>query len=77
MGELSAAAWAIRFLLGGTAVLASTVLAKKLGEKTGGICAAFPAVYLAALLTVQLDFGGEELIAHSIVRSKGAILSSN
>lgn len=63
----------IRFILGGAAVVISTIIARKLGEKAGGIFAAFPAVYLAALLTNRLDFTGSELISHSISLSKGAI----
>jgi uncharacterized membrane protein (GlpM family) len=71
--HLSLSALIIRFLLGGTAVLACTLVARKLGEKAGGIFAAFPAVYLGALLTIGLDFHGGELINHSIIISKGAI----
>ncbi len=63
----------IRFFLGGAAVVVSTIIARKLGEKAGGIFAAFPAVYLAALLTIRLDFKGNDLISHSISLSKGAI----
>ncbi|MDE3837802.1 hypothetical protein C0966_00065 [Bacillus methanolicus] len=74
MNELSFSALIIRFLLGGSAVLISTIIARKLGDKAGGIFAAFPAVYLAALLTVRLDFTGDELIAHSVLLSKGAII---
>jgi hypothetical protein len=74
MAELSFGALLIRFLLGGGAVVASTIVARKLGEKAGGIFAAFPAVYLAALLTASLDFGGNELVSHSILLSKGAIV---
>lgn len=71
--EINLVALLIRFLLGGFAVVASSLVANKLGEKAGGIFAAFPAVYLAALLTINLDFKGEELISHSILLSKGAI----
>lgn len=63
----------IRFVLGGAAVVISTIIARKLGEKAGGIFAAFPAVYLAALLTDRFDFTGNQLISHSISLSKGAI----
>lgn len=63
----------IRFFLGGAAVVVSTIIARKLGEKAGGIFAAFPAVYLAALLTNGLDFKGNDLISNSISLSKGAI----
>ena len=73
MAQLSLSALLIRFLLGGLAVVACTIAAKKLGEKVGGIFAAFPAVYLAALLTIGLDFHGGQLISHSIMLSKGAI----
>jgi uncharacterized membrane protein (GlpM family) len=71
--HLSLSALLIRFLLGGFSVVACTLVAKKLGEKAGGIFAAFPAVYLAALLTIGLDFHGGDLISHSIILSKGAI----
>ncbi|WP_075980224.1 DUF3147 family protein [Bacillus massilinigeriensis] len=74
MAELSISALLIRFLLGGSAVLGSTLIARTLGERAGGIFAAFPAVYLAALLTAGLDFKGAELISHSILLSKGAII---
>ncbi|MCQ6275260.1 DUF3147 family protein [Bacillus sp. V3B] len=74
MAELSISALLIRFVLGGSAVVASTLVARKLGEKAGGIFAAFPAVYLAALLTASLDFRGDELISYSILLSKGAIV---
>jgi uncharacterized membrane protein (GlpM family) len=71
--HLSLSALLIRFLLGGSAVVACTLVARKLGEKAGGIFAAFPAVYLAALITIGIDFHGGELITHSIILSKGAI----
>ena len=64
----------IRFLLGGAAVVAATLIARKLGNKAGGIFAAFPAVYLAALLTNRLDFSGHALINNSILLSRGAII---
>ncbi|PLS07209.1 DUF3147 family protein [Neobacillus cucumis] len=73
MAHLSLSALLIRFILGGLAVVACTIAAKKLGEKVGGIFAAFPAVYLAALLTIGLDFHGGQLISHSIMLSRGAI----
>jgi uncharacterized membrane protein (GlpM family) len=74
MAELSMSALFIRFILGGAAVVASTLVSRKLGEKAGGIFAAFPAVYLAALLTASLDFSGDELISYSVLLSKGAIV---
>lgn len=74
MGELSMSALLIRFLLGGLAVVVSTIVARRLGEKAGGIFAAFPAVFLAALMTARLDFQGKELIDQSMMLSKGAIV---
>lgn len=74
MGELSISALLIRFVLGGLAVVASTIVARKLGEKAGGIFAAFPAVFLAALLTAGLDLKGDALVSQSILLSKGAIV---
>lgn len=74
MGELSISALLIRFVLGGAAVVASTIVARRLGEKAGGIFAAFPAVFLAALLTAGLDLKGEDLVSQSIVLSKGAMV---
>ncbi len=74
MGEISISALLIRFLLGGAAVVLATIVSKKLGTKAGGIFAAFPAVYLAALLTVGLDFSGDQLVSQSILLSKGAIV---
>jgi uncharacterized membrane protein (GlpM family) len=74
MTELSVSGLLIRFILGGSAVVVATIIAKKLGEKAGGIFAAFPAVYLAALLTSALDYKGESLIDHSILLSKGAMI---
>jgi uncharacterized membrane protein (GlpM family) len=74
MDDISVGALLIRFVLGGSAVVAATIVARKLGEKAGGIFAAFPAVYLAALLTNRLDLSGEALVQHSIVLSKGAIV---
>ena len=74
MTALSVSGLLIRFILGGTAVVVATITARKLGEKAGGIFAAFPAVYLAALLTSALDYKGESLIDHSVLLSKGAMI---
>ena len=74
MAELSISALLIRFVLGGAAVVLATIVAKIVGQKAGGIFAAFPAVYLAALLTASIDYSGEALINYSILLSKGAIV---
>ena len=50
----------LRFLIGGSAVVASTVIAKNLGGRLGGIFAAFPAVYLAAVIGLSMDYKGSD-----------------
>lgn len=74
MGGLSVTAMIIRFILGGSAVLASSIIAKKAGSRIGGIFAAFPAVYLAALLTLRIDPADTSLITNSIQLSRGALI---
>jgi uncharacterized membrane protein (GlpM family) len=74
MNGLSIAGILIRFLFGGIAVALSSVIAKKMGGKLGGIFATFPAVYLAALLTVRLDYTGSELLGRSMTLSRGALI---
>lgn len=74
MDGLSVTDMLIRFLLGGGAVVASTIIAKTLGAKIGGIFAAFPAVFIAALLSLRLDLEGKELINQSIILSQGAFV---
>lgn len=74
MNGLSIAGIIIRFLFGGIAVAISSVVAKKMGGKIGGIFATFPAVYLAALLTVRLDYAGSELLGRSLTLSRGALI---
>jgi uncharacterized membrane protein (GlpM family) len=74
MSGLSIAGIIVRFLFGGLAVALSSVIAKKLGGRVGGIFATFPAVYLAALLTVRLDYTGSSLLRMSLALSKGALI---
>ncbi len=76
MNGLSIAGIIIRFLFGGIAVAISSVIAKKMGGKIGGIFATFPAVYLAALLTVRLDYTGSELLGRSLTLSAYALFAS-
>ena len=74
MGELSMTGILVRFLLGGSSVAASSIMAKKFGGKWGGIFASFPAVYLAALLTTGLDVQGPVLLQRSLTLSQGALV---
>ncbi len=64
----------LRFLFGGSAVLASTLIARTFGGKLGGIFAAFPAVYLAAVVGLSLEYEGNELLSVTEQLSKGALV---
>jgi hypothetical protein len=64
----------LRFLFGGSAVVLSTIVAKKFGGRLGGVFAAFPAVYLAAILGLSIDYKGSELLLVSEQLSRGALV---
>ncbi|HEX3011168.1 MAG TPA: DUF3147 family protein [Syntrophomonadaceae bacterium] len=64
----------IRFLLGGAAVVAATLVARWFGGRVGGIFAAFPAVYLAAVLSLGLEYRGDALVEVSRHISQGALV---
>ncbi|WP_292382002.1 DUF3147 family protein [Methanosarcina sp. UBA289] len=64
----------LRFLFGGSAVAISALIAKNFGGRLGGIFAAFPAVYLAAILGLRMDYEGSELLLISEQLSKGALV---
>jgi hypothetical protein len=64
----------LRFLFGGSAVVASTLISKNFGGRLGGIFAAFPAVYLAAIMGLSMDYKGSELLLASEQLSKGALV---
>ncbi len=64
----------LRFLFGGSAVAVSTLIARNFGGRLGGIFAAFPAVYLAAVVGLSMDYDGSELLLASEQLSKGALV---
>ncbi len=64
----------LRFLFGGSAVAISAVIANKFGGRLGGVFAAFPAVYLAAVMGLSIDYKGSELLLISEQLSKGAFV---
>lgn len=64
----------LRFVLGGGAIVLCTLIARSFGPRIGGIFAAFPAVYLAALLSLRLDYEGEQLTEMSVHVSEGALV---
>ncbi len=74
MDEISLFGIIIRFILGGGAVVCCSIISKKIGSKAGGVFAAFPAVFISALLTLRLDAHGNELILRSITLAKGALV---
>lgn len=55
----------LRFLFGGSAVVASRLVARSFGGRLGGVFAAFPAVYLAAVVGLSMEYQGSELISVS------------
>lgn len=63
-----------RFLLGGSAVVVSTLAAKNSGGRLGGIFGAFPAVYLAMVLSLSMDYKGSDLLLASEQLSKGSLV---
>jgi Protein of unknown function (DUF3147) len=64
----------LRFLFGGSTVVASTLVAKNFGGRLGGVFAAFPAVYLAAIMGLSMDYEGRELLLISRQLSSGALV---
>lgn len=64
----------LRFLFGGSAVVASRLIAKSFGGRLGGIFAAFPAVYLAAVVGLSMEYEDKELLFVSEQISKGALV---
>ncbi|MCL4439676.1 MAG: DUF3147 family protein [Firmicutes bacterium] len=64
----------IRFILGGGAVAASYVLARRLGGRWGGIFAAFPAVYIAAIVAVAVGISAKEGLPLTLQVSRGALV---
>lgn len=64
----------LRFIIGGIAVTAASIIAGKVGGKLGGIIATMPAVFLAAILSLSVDHNGDELVNASMNLSSGAIM---
>lgn len=64
----------IRFALGGSAAAASYILAKSLSGRWGGIFAAFPAVYTAAIITVALGLPAGQGLPLALQISHGALV---
>jgi hypothetical protein len=57
-----------------TIAVIPTVISKSIGGKLGGIFAAFPAVYLAAVIGLSMDYKGSTLLLVSEQLSKGVLV---
>lgn len=64
----------LRFVLGGSAVVAATLVSRLWGGRIGGVFAAFPAVYLSAILSLRLEYNGPQLLNMSAQVSHGALV---
>jgi len=65
----------LRFMLGGAAVCAAFFAGKKLGGHMGGIFAAFPAVFVSAILSCAIDGGtAADISSRAIVIARGALI---
>lgn len=65
---------ALRFFLGGGAVALSAVIARSMGGRVGGIFAAFPAVYVSAVIAVGINSPKTAALAATLELSKGALV---
>lgn len=72
MPNIDLLAFLFRFPLGGCAVAVSTLAAKNSKGRLGGILLAFPAVYLATVLGLSMDFKGSDLLFATAQLSKGS-----
>ncbi|HDZ7719953.1 DUF3147 family protein [Staphylococcus aureus] len=64
----------LHFVIGGIAVALASIIADKVGGKLGGIIATMPAVFLAAIIALALDYRGTQLVEMSMNLSTGAIV---
>lgn len=64
----------LRFLLGESAVVVSTLAAKNSGGRLGGILGALPAVYLETVLGLSMDYKGSDLLLALEQLLKGSLV---
>ncbi len=74
MSEISFFGIVLRFLLGGGAVAAAYIVSRFFGGRTGGIFAAFPAVYLAAVVSVGAGAAAPAGLHEVLEVSRGAVV---
>lgn len=74
MDEISLFGIALRFFLGGGAVAAAYIVSRYFSGRAGGIFAAFPAVYLAAVLGVGAGVPAAAGAARVLTVSRGALV---
>jgi len=63
----------LRFVLGGGAVAVSYIIARRAGARWGWIFAAFPAVYIASVITVAMGTPATEGVPLALGVSRGAL----
>lgn len=64
----------LRFLFGGSAVVAAALFGRWMGGRIGGIFAAFPAVFLSAAIAVGIGIPATEAHASVFSVSQGALI---
>jgi uncharacterized membrane protein (GlpM family) len=74
MDKISFSGIVLRFVLGGGAVAAAYVVSRYFSGRTGGIFAAFPAVYLAAVIGVGVSGVADKGLDRVLLVSRGALI---
>lgn len=74
MDKISFFGIALRFMLGGGAVAAAYIVGRYFNGRTGGIFAAFPAVYIAAVIGVGAGGPAMDGLARVLLVSRGALV---
>lgn len=64
----------LRFLFGGSAVVAAAIFGRWMGGRIGGIFAAFPAVFLSAAIAVGAGVSASEAHSSVFAVSQGALI---
>jgi len=64
----------LRFVFGGSAVVAAALFGKWMGGRIGGIFAAFPAVFLSAAIAVGVGVSASEAHSSVFAVSQGALI---
>jgi uncharacterized membrane protein (GlpM family) len=71
---MTAGSLVLRFLIGGSAVAAATLIGRKMGGRIGGIFAAFPAVYGSAMVAAVIGLSEPDAVEQTMALSRGALI---